>query len=118
MRGFPKNALMTRDDFDLLQQRAVDGDLSQAQMDKLKRAWQALLNGRNKYVFDRELADGENPDGGEPDYRVIESEDEATGDIVRRQYRLEADTACRMAELGLSASEVTGKIDELEGLGV
>lgn len=118
MRGIPKNALMTREDFELLQQMARDGELRPQHVGRLKQQWQGLLNGRKVYVFDRPLADGEEPDGPEPDYRVLERKDEATGEITRVQYKLVDDDTCRMVKLGYTAADVTAMIDELDGLEV
>jgi len=118
MRGIPKNALMTRDDFELLQQMARDSELRPQHIEGLRKQWQGLLNGRKKYVFDRVLADGEAADGSEPDYLVLEREDEASGETSRVQHRLVDDDACRMAKLGYTAAEVTAMIDELDGLEV
>jgi hypothetical protein len=116
MKGIPKKALMTREDFELLQQMARDGKLRPQHVDRLRRQWQGLLNGRKVYVFDRELADGEEADGSEPDYRVLEREDEETGEIVRVQYKLTDDDTCRMVKLGYTSADVTAMIDELDGL--
>lgn len=113
MRGVPKNALMTRNDFELLQQRARDGELRPRQVEELKSRWQALLNGRLVYVFDRELTDTENPDGSEPDYRVVEDYDESTGETIRKQFKLVDDSTCRMAKLGYTEADVDAMIDEL-----
>jgi len=113
MRGIPRNALMTRNDFELLQQRARDGELRPQQVEELKQRWQALLNGRYVYQFDRILEDGENPDGSEPDYRVIEEEDESTGEIVRRQYKRIESSTSRLVKLGYTVSDVEDALAEL-----
>jgi len=117
MKGFPRNALMTHNDFEYLQQQAVDGKLPQMQVQRLRGSWQGLLDGRWVYRFDRVLADGESPDGAEPDFRVVEDEDE-TGAVVRRQYELVESSTARLAKLGYTVADVENKIAELDALEV
>lgn len=115
MRGIPRNALKTRADFDMLHAAAMAGELRPHEVTELRRQWQALLNGRQAYVVDRVLAEGEDPDGAEPDYRVMVDEDEATGETTRTQYKL-TDTQCsRLNRLGFEVDDVEAALAELEG---
>ena len=68
-----------------------------------------LLDTRQHYEFDRVLADGEDPDGPEPDYRVVTDED---GE--RRQNKLTDDPNGRIYRLGLTDAEVNAWISKLE----
>lgn len=114
MRGFPRNALKTREDFEMMQTRAVEGSLRPRQVSELRRHWQSLLNGRFAYQHDRVLAEGEEPDGQEPEYRVIE-DTEDDGETVRRvQFRRAEVASSRMARMGFTQAEVEQAITELE----
>lgn len=115
MRGIPHNALKTRADFEMLHQAALNDDLRPHEVSELRRHWQALLDGRFVYEFDRVLTDGEDPDGAEPDYRVMEDEDEETGEVTRTQHKLTESLCSRLCRLGFEASEVEAALAELEG---
>ena len=65
MRGFPTH-LNTRADYDLVHAAVLAGELP---ADKLVAAYNALLNTRQHYVFDRTLAANEPADGEEPEDR-------------------------------------------------
>jgi len=68
MRGFP-SYLNTRADYDLVHEAVLAGELP---VDKLLAVYDALLNTRQHYVFDRTLAADEPADGDEPEYRLME----------------------------------------------
>ncbi|WP_445157667.1 hypothetical protein [Halomonas sp. E14] len=114
MRGIPRNQLKTRADFMLLQEAALAGELRPYEVADLRRHWQALLDGRVAYEVDRVLAEGEAPDGEEPEYRVMTDEDEASGEAIRTQYRL-VETGCsRLVRLGFEVEEVEAALAQLE----
>lgn len=115
MRGIPHNALKTRADFEMLQQAALNDGLRPHEVGNLRRHWQALLDGRFVYEFDRVLAEGEDPDGPEPDFRVMEDEDEDDGAVTRTQHKLVESQCSRLCRLGFEASEVEAALAELEG---
>lgn len=116
MQGVPKG-LLTRADFELLQDMAVAGRLSKSERTALQAHWQGLLNGRYKYDYDKTLSDDDEADGESPEYIVLTSLDESSGDEVRKQYqRVEADV-CRMVLLGFTADEVEIKMSVLSELG-
>lgn len=115
MRGFPRNALKTRQDFEMMQARAAEGSLRPRQVSELRRHWQSLLDGRFAYQVDRVLEGDEEPDGQEPEYRVVD-ETEDDGETIRRvQFkRIESDSS-RLARMSFSQTEVEHAIAELEG---
>lgn len=115
MRGIPRNALKTRADFEMLQQAALSDGLRPHEVESLRQHWQALLNGRFVYEFDRVLAEGEAPDGAEPDYRVMEDEDEDSGTVTRMQHKLVESQHSRLRGLGFEVSEAEAALAELEG---
>lgn len=110
MIGIPRNALKTRADFEMLHQAAMRGDLRPYEVAELRKHWQALLNGRFAYEVDRVLGEGEEPDGEEPEYRVVTNEDGA-----RIQYKLVESASSRLVALGFTAGEVELALAELEG---
>lgn len=69
----------------------------------------ALRDKTQHYVFDRVLADGEEPDGPEPEYRVTEDEEGA-----RHQHRLEEDPNALIHRLGFTEAEVQQLIQTVE----
>jgi len=73
------------------------------------RTLRGLLATRQRYEFDRILADGEDPDGPEPEHRVVTDED---GE--RRQNKLVDDPNGRIYRLGLTDVEVEHWIKTLE----
>ena len=115
MKGIPQNQLKTQGDFERMHGMALDGSLRPRDVQNLRRYWQSLIDGRYRYDKDRELAAGEDPDGTEPEYRVITEEDE-DGTEHRWQYKRVEDEHARINALGYSVSEVEGKIAELEDL--
>lgn len=115
MQGIPQNQLKTASDYERMQSMALDGSLRPNCVSCLKRYWQSLIDGRYRYDKDRELAASEDPDGTEPEYRVITEEDE-DGTEHRWQYKRVEDEHARINALGYSVADVEGKIAELEAL--
>jgi hypothetical protein len=108
MRGVPKT-VRTRADIESLM--AFLGGPS-ATPDRIAwgiRTLQGLLATRQHYEFDRILANSEEPDGPEPNYRVVTDEG---GD--RRQNKLVDDPNARIYRLGLTDAEVEDWITTLE----
>jgi len=101
MRGFPKH-LNTREDYDLVHAAVLAGELP---ADKLLAAYDALLNTRQHYVFDRTLAADEPADGEEPEYRVMVEEQEG-GTMQRTQYKLVDNPDARLCQLGFTVTEI------------
>lgn len=114
MRGFPRNALKTRQDFEMMQARAAEGSLRPRQVSELRRHWQSLLDGRFAYQYDRVLAEGEEPDGQEPEYRVVEEAEDDGETVSRVQFRRAEVVSSRLARMGFSQAEVEQAITELE----
>lgn len=115
MYRIPKYGLRTRGDYDLLQGKALNGELRPADVQRLSEYWQGLLGNRWHYEYDRELGATEQPDGAEPDYIVIEREDEAAGTTQRVQLKRVEDLTA-LDRLGFTVSDVQQKISELEAL--
>lgn len=112
MRGVPKNSLKTKSDYETCQSMALDGSLRSVDVARLRRYWQALIDGRYVMVKDRVLDTDEQADGEEPEYRILT--DEETQDRV--QYKREEDAEAKIFRLGYSVEDVEGKLDELEAL--
>jgi len=70
---------------------------------------QALRDKTQHYVVDRVLAEGEEPDGPEPEYRVTEDEEGA-----RHQHRLEEDPNALIHRLGFTEAELQQLIQTVE----
>lgn len=103
MIGFPKQ-LNSREDYD-----NVVEDFGYTL--KTKRAYQGLLNTSKHYVFDRKLGPDEQPDGPEPDYIVMEEEQE-DGTVKRTQSKLVENSNGKLFKLGFTVSDVQGVIDK------
>lgn len=103
MRGFPK-VLNSREDYDNIVE-----DFGYTK--EVKRAYQGLLNTAKHYVFDRELGADEEPDGPEPEYKVLE-EGQEDGSTLRTQYKLVENPDGRIFKLGFTVEEVQGVIDK------
>lgn len=116
MQGVPRFGLRTRADFELLQDLALQGELRPACIATLQRHWQGLLAGRWAYVYDRDLAAGESPDGEAPHYLVIESEDETTGEMRRVQLKRTEVPTATIFRLGFTVPEVEQAISALEAI--
>jgi hypothetical protein len=112
MHGIPKIQLKTKADYLRLQGMALDGDLRPAQVERLRGHWQSLLAGRYRYDADKVLADGVEPDGSEPQYRVIIEQGDDDQD-VRRQYVRVEDEHARIHALGFDVTEVQQALEQL-----
>lgn len=97
MHGFPKYLNSRADYENIIRDFGYTGEV--------KQAYQALLNTACHYVFDRELASGEDPDGPEPEYRVME-EQMPDGTIKRIQFKLVDDPDSKLKQLGFTRQEV------------
>lgn len=78
-----------------------------------KRRGLAFLRGlkerQQAYIFDRTLAESEEPDGPEPEYLVLTDEDG-----TRRQHRLADDPHALIHRLGFTEAEVDDLIATVE----
>lgn len=97
MYGFPKH-LNSRVDYE-----NIVRDFGYCS--EVKAAYQALLNTDKHYIFDRVLATGEQPDGPEPEYRVME-ERMPDGTIKRVQFKLIDNPNSKLKQLGFARHEV------------
>jgi len=116
MQGVPRCGLRTRADYDLMQSLAVQGEIRPQGVATLKQHWQGLLSGRFTYVYDRDLADGEAPDGDMPDFRVLEVEDDDTGETRRVQMKRTESPQAEIFRLGYTVQDVEQAITDLEGV--
>lgn len=96
MRGFPK-VLNSRQDYENI----VSGF---GYTEKVKRAYQGLLNTAEKYKFDKELAAESERTGPAPEYKVMTQEEEGTEKIV--QFKLVDNTDGKIFKLGFTIDEV------------
>lgn len=108
MQGVSK-ILQTRADFDSALDLARSGE---APPRTVAAHFAGLIESAHHYVYDRDLSDGEAPDGVMPDYCVTEATE---ADPVRRQLKRVVDPAARLFELGYTIGEVQAIITELEG---
>ncbi|WP_417441927.1 hypothetical protein [Idiomarina sp.] len=115
MISMPRNSLKTAQDFERMHALAVSGELKESCTECLKVYWQSLLNGQYRYDRTRKLEAGEEPAGGEPDYKVIDEPNES-GEVERWQYDRVIDDRSRINALGFTPEYVQTKIDELEQL--
>lgn len=97
MVGFPKHLNSRRDYENIVKDFGY--------CDEVKAAYQALLATDKHYVFDCELGDGEEPDGSEPEYKVI-LENSGDGMAKRVQYRLTDNPNSKLKKLGFTPEEV------------
>lgn len=116
MQGVPRYGLRTKADYDLLQGLAVQGDIRPHGLATLKRHWEGLLSGRYHYVYDRDLAEGESPDGSEPDYIVLTVADEQSGTERRKQMVRHDNSQAEIFRLGFTVAEVEQNISDLEAV--
>jgi len=103
MKGFPKK-LNSKEDY----QNIID-DFGYT--DEIKRAYQALLDTDNHYVFDKELASESDRTGPAPDYKVLK-EKEMDGTEKIMQYELIDNPNSKLKELGFTVSEVEEVINK------
>lgn len=113
MRGIPR-VIKTRADVHGLMDMWRGGSLRPQHAELLHDQLRALRDGRMVYVRDRVLQDGEEPDGPEPHYRVMEEETGADGATEQVQFRLEDSPSAKIYRLGFSLEEVEQLITELE----
>jgi len=116
MQGVPRYGLRTRADYDLLQGLATQGEIRPQGVATLKRHLEGLLAGRFTYVYDRDLADGESPDGDMPDYRVLNVEDEEAGTTRRVQMQRIESPQAEIFRLGFTVAEVEQAMTDLEAV--
>lgn len=107
MYGYPKT-IRTRADVNFLM-----GYLGSkwATAENVQRGLSFLrgLKDDKSYVFDRVLAEAEEPEGPEPDYLVLVQEDGA-----RHQMRLDPDPSALIHRLGLTQADVDQMIATVE----
>ena len=115
MIRIPRNSLKTAQDYERMQAMALSGDLRPSCVSFLRRYWESLLNGRYRYDRDRQLDTDEEPDGEEPEYRVMTEQTE-DGAEERWQYKRVEDSSARIHKLGFDVETVEAKIAELEDL--
>lgn len=108
MIGVPKR-YNTVTDLENAHTLALKGRLPAA---SVRRAWEALLNTQQVYVFNQALASESERTGPEPDYRVLTGQGESGDEI--HEFKLVDDPNGRINKLGYSPSEVENKISELE----
>jgi len=101
MRGFPK-VLNSRQDYE-----NIVSDFGYTE--KVKRAYQGLLNTAEKYKFDKELAAESERTGPVPEYKVMTQEEEGTEKIV--QFKLVDNPNGKIFRLGFTIEEVQEVID-------
>ena len=102
MRGFSK-VLNSRQDYE-----NIVSDFGYTE--KVKRAYQGLLNTAEKYEFDKELAAESDRTGPEPEYKVMTEEEEGTEKIV--QFKLVDNLDGKIFKLGFTIDEVQEVIDQ------
>jgi len=115
MIGAPRFSLRTRADYDLLQSQALQGSLRPGDLATLRRHWQGLLAHRWVYVHDRDLSNGEDADGGRPDYLVLDVEED-DGTTRRVQMRQIENPDAEIFRLGFTVQDVEQALTELESL--
>ncbi|WP_157469991.1 hypothetical protein [Desulfobulbus elongatus] len=111
----PRYGLRTRADYDLLQGLATKGEIRPQGVATLKRHWEGLLASRWVYDYDRDLADGEDPDGEQPEYLVLAGDDGQGGLRRRQMMRIESPHA-EIFRLGYTVSDVEQAIADLEAI--
>lgn len=114
MQGVPRYGLRTRADYDLLLEQAKAAEVRPQGLATLKRHYEGLLAGRFTYVYDRDLAEAESPDGDMPEYRVLTVEDEEDGSIRRVQMKRIESSQAEIYRLGFTVQEVGQVITDLE----
>lgn len=115
MHEVPRYGLRTRADFDLLQQKALEGDIRPQGIATLKQHWEGLLASRWYYAYDRELAEGEAADGEMPEYCVSETP-EQDGQPARRVQLKRTEDLTTLNRLGFTVNDVEQAIAALEAL--
>ncbi|SDJ41781.1 hypothetical protein [Billgrantia gudaonensis] len=109
MYGYPK-IIQTRHDVEYLVGYLGSKWATQENIARGLAFLRGLRDNTTVYVFDRALAEGEEPDGAEPAYRVMQDEE---GE--RHQYRLEENPRAPIFRLGFTVEEVDSLITTIEG---
>lgn len=104
MKGFPK-ILNSKADY----QNVVD-DFGYTQ--KVKKAYQALLETDKHYKFDKEIASPDKRTGPFPDYKIMEVKDQETEITKIVQYKLVDNPNSKLKDLGFTKSKVQEVIDK------
>lgn len=107
MHGIPR-ILQTREDFDLAILSARSGD---ADRHTVAQHLRGLIEAAQHYIYDRDLAPAELPDGAMPEFCVTEATEQ---DPVRRQLVRVVDPGARLFALGFTQAEIESLITELE----
>lgn len=107
MYGIPR-VLQTRADFDLAVSLARSGE---ADRHAAAQHLRGLIEATRHYVYDRDLAPAEPPDGAPPEFCVVDATEQ---DPVRRQLVRVVDPSARLFALGFTQQEAEALITELE----
>lgn len=113
MRGTP-DVLKTRADYERVRDLTINDSLPYADKIKAIKHWRALLGGRWRWEFDKELEFESEADSGD-NYRVIKERDEETEEIQRivQEKRVESLNA-RLFKLEFTVEEVQDVISSME----
>lgn len=109
MQGYPK-IIATRGDIEHLMTYLSTPWATPENIARGLAFLRGLLNTQH-YVFGRNLADGEQPDGPAPQYIVL-TQDDGT----RRQEVLTEDPTALLHRMGLTVAEVNDWIAQIEGV--
>lgn len=110
MYGYPK-IIATRHDVDVLMGYLGSGWATDENKAKGVGYLQSLIDNSKCYVFDKVLADGEQPTGPAPEYIVLAQEDG-----TRRQEHLIDDPAALIHRMGYTVAEVAALINTIQGV--
>jgi hypothetical protein len=103
MRGFPK-VLNSRQDYE-----NIISDFGYTA--KVKRAYQGLLNTAEKYKFDKELAAESDRTGTEPEYKVMNEQNEDGSEKIV-QFKLVDNPNGKIFRLDFTIDEVEEVIEQ------
>lgn len=109
MYGYPK-VIKTRHDVEYLVGYLGSKWATPANIERGLAFLRGLQENTTRYVFDRTLTEDEQPDGDEPDYRVMSSDEGG-----REQFKRKEDPGARIHKLGFTQNEVQQLIDTIEG---
>ncbi|SDK32489.1 hypothetical protein [Billgrantia gudaonensis] len=109
MYGYPK-IIQTRHDVEYLVGYLGSKWATQENVERGLKFLRGLRDNTHVYVADRPLEEGEQPDGDEPEFRVMQDEE---GE--RHQYRLEENPRAPLFRLGFTVEEVDSLITTIEG---
>nr|BDD47146.1 hypothetical protein 20 [Saccharospirillaceae bacterium] len=110
MHGYPK-IIKTRQDVDYLVGYLGSAWATAENIERGLGFLKSVGDNTQHYVFDRALGESEEPDGDEPDYRVMTDDD--TGE--RHQFVLTDNPNALIHKLGFSETEIQQLIDTVEG---